>query len=197
MNPTTTYERMSEKYATGDTPWTRHELPPQEVVGLVARWQPGRAVDLGCAHGRACRYLARHGWLVDGVDFIPSAIATARELTATAGLTESIRYWVGDITQLGMLTGPYDFALDVGCAHNLDEANWQKHHAELKRLVRPGGVYLHYGRLRTAEHWGLDDVAYQTLMADGFRLTAVIYGETLMSPTDSWRSAWYEWQRTA
>jgi SAM-dependent methyltransferase len=166
------------------------------VVALVAQLQPGRAVDLGCAHGRACRYMAQHGWLVDGVDFIPSAIATARAETTTAGLTESITYWVGDITQLGMLTGAYDLALDVGCAHNLDGTGWRKHHAELKRLVRPGGVYLHYGRLATAVHWGLDDVAYQRLMADGFRLTAVTYGETIMSPTDQWSSAWYEWQRT-
>jgi len=33
---------------------------------------------LGCGPGRASIYLARRGWQVDGVDFIPDAIELAR-----------------------------------------------------------------------------------------------------------------------
>ena len=38
-----------------------------------------RILDLGCGPGRASIYLARLGWQVDGVDFVPQAIATARQ----------------------------------------------------------------------------------------------------------------------
>ncbi len=191
----TVHNKMVEKYAVGDTPWTRHELPPPEVQEIVGRLTPGRALDLGCGHGRGSRYLAQHGWQVDGVDFVPQAIAEARHLADQAGLSLAINFWTGDITQLTMLTGLYDLALDVGCAHSLDPAAWQEHYQELKRLLRPGATYLHYGRLATAEKWGLDDPAYQALLREGFRLTAVTYGLTVMSPTDQWSSAWYEWQK--
>jgi SAM-dependent methyltransferase len=190
------YSRMVEKYANDDTPWTHHELPPPEVQEIVERLSPGRALDLGCGHGRASRYLAQRGWQVDGVDFVPQAIAEAKSLSAQAGLAEAINFWVGDITQLTMLTGPYDLVLDVGCAHSLDAEDWQMHYQELARLVRPGGVYLHYSRLQVeAGGWGLDDQAYQNLMHKGFRLTAVTYGLTVMSSTEQWPSVWFEWAR--
>lgn len=191
----TVHDKMIEKYAMGDTPWTRHDLPPPEVQDMVGRLAAGRALDLGCGHGRASRYLAQHGWQVDGIDFVPQAIAEARDLADGAGLSLTINFWTGDITQLTMLAGLYDFALDVGCAHSLDKAGWQRHYAELMRLLRPGATYLHYGRLATAEKWGINDVPYQALMGNGFRLTAVTYGLTVMSPTDQWSSAWYEWQK--
>lgn len=193
------YNKMIDKYATGDTPWSRHVLPPPEVQEIVTRLAPGKALDLGCGHGRASRYLAQHGWQVDGVDFVPQAIAEARELLLqeAPGLADRITFWQGDITSLTMLDGSYDLALDVGCAHSLDGAGWHKHVAELRRLLRPGATYLHYSRLNYGQEWGLDERGYQRLLGADFRLTAVTYGLTVMSPTDQWPSVWFEWVRLA
>src|SRR5215212_4846868 len=67
------------RYFTAKTPWDTNVTPP-EVVQLVEReqYQTGRALDLGCGTGTNAIYLAKHGFDTLGVDYVASAIETAR-----------------------------------------------------------------------------------------------------------------------
>jgi SAM-dependent methyltransferase len=134
------YERLRERYASGETPWD-HELPPPELMATIEALPPGRALDLGCGYGRAAIYMARHQWQVDAVDFIDLAIEEAVRRAEQAGVAARIQFHVSPVTDLHYLTGPYDFALDVGCMHNFDEAALRAYRDELVRLLRPGGLY--------------------------------------------------------
>jgi SAM-dependent methyltransferase len=184
-------DRLTERYASGPVPWDQAD-PPPEVLALDL--PPGRALDLGCGLGRASVYLARQGWQVDGVDFIPQAIETARQRAQAAGMS-SVAFHLGPVTEMPYLAGPYDLALDVGCAHNFSLTELTAYHAELGRLLRPGAVYLLFAHLAEidGERW-LAESTLHRLFANGFHLEQVEYGQTTVRG-ETWRSAWFWYRR--
>lgn len=202
-NPVSTsvYEGLLAKYMTGQTPWDA-ELPPPEVQSLANSLPPGRALDLGCGYGRASIYLARLGWDVDGVDFIAMAIEEAQARARTAGVQP--RFHRASVTNLSFLTGSYDLALDVGCLHILNGPELAAYADELRRLLRPGGWYLLFVRLRqegeTVEEQdrprGIEEQAVLDCLAEGFHLVRVERGATAMPDGwAAWPSAWFWFRR--
>ena len=129
-----------------------------------------------------------------GVDFIDIPLQEARQKAAEAGL--AIDFYLGDISDLSFLKGRFDLAIDVGCAHSLDDEQWRRHYRELKRLLRPGGIYLLYARLRE-EEWGLAEPFFFNLVDSGFAITRIERGMTHMDDGRSFPSAWYWLRRTA
>ncbi|RME42928.1 MAG: class I SAM-dependent methyltransferase [Caldilineae bacterium] len=191
---TTHFQRMLERYLSGEIPWD-NPLPPPEVLNYVPTLKPGRALDLGCGPGRASIFMAQLGWEVDGVDFIPEAIAMARQRAAEAGV--SPRFHVGSVTDLHFLTGPYDLVLDVGCLHGLPEEDLPLYHREVSRLLRPGGQFLLFAHLRAENpppderpRW-LDETRMRRYFDRNFTLQRVEYGTTQVGDNPPWKSAWY------
>ena len=190
------YERLLERYETGQVPWDE-ALPPPEVMELAARLPPGRALDLGTGYGRAAIYLAQRGWQVDAVDFIPQAVAGAAARAQAAGVS-GVTFHHAPITDMPFLRGPYDLALDVGCMHNLTPLELVSYRNELRRLLRPGAVYLLFAHLRepdAAEARWLDESLLLALFAHGFQLEKVERGVTQVADNPPWPSAWYGWRR--
>jgi methylase of polypeptide subunit release factors len=93
-------------YRVGFTPWERIAESPaaQQIAALFAREEEGRepphgrALDLGCGSGIWAVELAKRGWDVTGVDFVPKAIRRARERAAAAEV--DVRLVEGDVTRL-------------------------------------------------------------------------------------------------
>ncbi len=57
--------------APEDLPW-HSDKPARFLVGAVARRKAaGKALDLGCGTGGFSVYLAKQGYAVTGLDFIP------------------------------------------------------------------------------------------------------------------------------
>ncbi len=196
---TTHFERLTEIYTSGCIPWD-NPLPPPEVLALAATLPAGHALDLGCGFGRASLHLARLGWQVDGVDFIPAAIDEARRRAEHAGLSARARFHLASVVTLPGFTGPYDLALDVGCAHAFAPDDWRTYHQRLVAVVRPGGRYLLFAHLNDAEtpadqrRWAEDDFI-RALFATGFTLDKAEYGQTQVRDQAPWRSAWYWFTR--
>ncbi len=198
------YERLRARYLAGEVPWD-DSLPPPEVIDHIADQPPGRALDLGCGFGRASIYMANHGWLVDAVDFVPEAIAEARKRADEASL--QIRFHLAEVTSLDFLNGPYDFALDVGCGHGLDQAELRRYRDQLRRLLRPGAVFLMFARLQEQEtKTGNEDLAdgpsalnennLIQLFATGFILEWVERGSTAVPDQPTWASGWFRFRRS-
>ncbi len=143
----TAFERFSERYVSGEIPWDA-ALPPPEVIELAENLGPERALDLGSGYGRTALYLAQNGWQVDGVDFIPQAIAEATSRAAQAGLSERTQFYEASVSDLGFLHGRYQLAVDVGCFHALDESQQRAYAAELTRLLAPGAPFLLFVRIK-------------------------------------------------
>jgi SAM-dependent methyltransferase len=190
------FRRMQERYRTGQMPW-HDALPPPEVMAIAERLAPGRALDLGCGAARAAIYLARRGWQVDGVDFVPEAIELAQGQVAAAELDGVVRLHQAAVTHMPFLAPPYDLAVDVGCMHGLDEPRQAAYAGEVARLLRPGARYLLFARLRGAldgDGPGIDEGAVERLFGASFALVSYEPGFSNFGDARD-RSAWYELER--
>lgn len=193
------YSRMVDRYGSGDVPWDDH-LPPPEVLEVVRKLKPGRALDLGCGYGRASLYMAGKGWQVDGVDFVPRAIEVARERATEAQVPVS--FHLANVSELDFLSGPYDFALDVGCCHSFQQERLERYRDHLTRLLVTDATYLLFSRLRQPGEplpdigpLGLTRRQILDLFSGDFRLESEIVGQTTVADQPTWPSGWFRWKR--
>ena len=139
-------------YRFGRPRWDSAE-PRPELKGLLQDRPPGRALDLGCGTGTDAIYLARQGWEVVGVDFVPEAIATAR--TRAAGSTAS--FVTGDVTRLRQagVAGHFDLMIDIGCYHAIPAGRRDAYAAEMAAVARPGADFYLAGIADPPATWRL------------------------------------------
>ncbi len=126
-------------------PWDSGITPP-ELQAFLKGLSPGRAIDLGCGTGTNLITLARLGWQVTGIDIASRAINQARKKAMQAGVTADL--YVGDVSRLDGIFGPYDFVLDLGCLHGLSEQEKDGYLRQIDRILRPGGIWFLYAYLR-------------------------------------------------
>ncbi|MBX0327031.1 class I SAM-dependent methyltransferase [Oscillochloris sp. ZM17-4] len=189
------FEALQRRYRECDLPWDR-DLPPPEVVAIADQLPPGRLLDLGSGSGRACIYLAQRGWHADGVDFVPEAITLAESRVAAAGVAGQVRLHQGSVTHMPFLEPPYDLAIDVGCMHAFHGDDLRDYAGELRRLLRPGGLYLLFAHLRNRpdEPLGVSEATIRDLFTDDFLFEHVEHGKTTVVDT-RWNSAWFYLRR--
>ena len=179
------------RYITGNTPWDTNTSPP-ELVEFILHHPPGRALDLGCGTGTNAITLTKSGWKVTGVDFSKRAIRKAVEKAKRAGL--EIEFIRADVTDLSMLSGQYDLALDIGCLTGLENRARGSYARELKRLVRAGGWYMLYAwlpRKWKGSLWGISRNEVIEILGDCFVEVKHVVGQERGFPT-----AWYWFQKT-
>jgi ubiquinone/menaquinone biosynthesis C-methylase UbiE len=131
-------------------PWESGIVPP-EVVDFIAVSRPGRALDLGCGTGISSLALAKSGWSVTGIDFVPRAIRLAKRKAKSAGLTIDFR--VGDVSHLpySLFNSPFSLVLDIGCFHSLSPLDQSNYLDQLNQLLARGGTWLLYGFFKPTE----------------------------------------------
>jgi len=126
-----------------DLLWHSEEPSPFLVKAIKARKQPGTALDLGCGAGVFSVYLAKEGYEVTGLDFIPKALEMADKLAKENQVDVT---WV----QADLLTWnpnlKFDIILDSGCLHTI--SNTGKFKEQLVNWLAPGGDFIlgHFGR---------------------------------------------------
>lgn len=200
MNNSDLRDSFAERYESGQIPWD-NELPPLEVIDIVSKLSPGKALDIGSGLGRTSIYLAQHGWQVDGVDFIPLAIEESHRRAQAANVAAQARFYLGDVTDLGFLEGDYDLAIDIGCMHRLSESALLNYRDGLVSLLRSGALYLLFAHLRDPEdqredaaRW-IEESALLDLFALDFSLVAMERGVTIVGDNPPWPSAWFTYRR--
>ena len=192
-----TYERFIERYETKLLPWD-DPLPPPEIIDWTPDLTPGRALDLGCGHGRTARFLAEHGWRVDGIDFICSAVEESRRLSRHAGVDHLTTFHQASVTNLNFLRCGYDLAIDIGCMHSFDDAQLVQYRDELCRLLRPAASFILFAHFRdeAAERpHGIERRKLESLLAEDFFLLFFEPGTTQVEDKPAWNSGWYWYQK--
>ena len=119
--------------------WTDTRIP-KELIELVEQKKPKTSLEFGCGLGKFSTYLAAQGVEATGVDFSTTAIEKANKTVSQKKQKPTLM--VGDVTNLAMLSQPFDVAIDVGCFHCLNETAQKKYVAEAFRLLKPGSTLL-------------------------------------------------------
>ena len=184
-------------YLFGFKPWDTG-VPPPELVSVVEgndRLVPGKALDLGCGTGTNSIYLAKHGWEVTGIDFVPRAIRAARRKAAAAGV--SPRLIVGDVTrltELGVGSG-FDLLLDLGCFHSIPDTGRDAYVRGATEVASPGAMMLLFCAVRgdKPQRIGPRGVAPGEVaqrFASGWELVAEDAGRPMLGCFSAWYRLW-------
>ena len=131
-------------YRLGFTPWEGHPLA-QSLRNLVegngSQGSPalpaGAALELGCGTGDTSVYLAKQGWQVTAVDFVPSALEKARTKARVDSITVNFAHAdVRHLRQAG-ITGPMQLIVDNGCLHNMSDDDRDAYVREVSAVAAP------------------------------------------------------------
>ena len=131
------------------TPGTAGEVDLLETI--VSRWgrpAPRRArwLEPACGTGRYLRVLAGRGARVVGFDRDPGMLAYARRSLRARGLTERARVLPADLSDFVDAVGEdgFDvaFVLVNSLRHLLEPRLVRRHFEQLRRSLRPGGLYV-------------------------------------------------------
>ncbi len=103
----------------------------------------GRALDLGCGNGRNAIHLARAGFVVEGLDYSPTAIAWAQEraLEAQAQAQARLTWHCQSVLDFKAAPGSYDLVYDSGCFHHIAPHRRPQYIAAVGTLLKPGGWF--------------------------------------------------------
>ncbi len=140
-------QEMFYKKATApeDLPW-HSDKPARLLVEAVSRRNgPGKALDLGCGTGVFSVYLAKQGYEVTGLDFIPKAL----EMAAQRAQAENVNVnWVMADLLHWQLADRFDLILDSGCLHTITTRNMTRYKQQLLSWMTPETDFIlaHWGR---------------------------------------------------
>ncbi len=126
-----------------DLLWHSEEPSPFLVEAIKNRNKPGKALDLGCGAGVFSVYMAKAGYEVTGIDFIPEALNMARALAGKENV--SVRWLQADLLNW-QTTEQFDIILDSGCLHTI--ADKEKFKQQVVQWLAPNGDFIlgHFGR---------------------------------------------------
>jgi SAM-dependent methyltransferase len=115
---------------------------PRELLSFIATHDPGRALDLGCGTGTNVITLAKSGWQVTGVDYVPRAIRIANKKAQENSV--KVVLLQEDVTHLDSISGKFDLILDMGCFHSLMQTDHSNYIETVQRLLAQNGTYMLY-----------------------------------------------------
>lgn len=118
------------------------------------RLQPGqKLLDVGCGWaGLSCWAAKNYGVTVHGVTLSQAQLDYGRAKVEREGLSDRITLELKDYRDV---TGEYDAISQVEMFEHVGFANHERHFLEMKRLLKPRGLYFHQASVRRG---GLDPI---------------------------------------
>jgi ubiquinone/menaquinone biosynthesis C-methylase UbiE len=107
-----------------------------ELEELARRWQKGRLLNLGCAHGPDFLPF-KESFELYGVDFSAEMLKLAEKYAQKFGFT--VRLTLADIRRLPYPDESFDWAISVATYHHIKRGEHLAAMGELERVLKPGG----------------------------------------------------------
>jgi tRNA (uracil-5-)-methyltransferase TRM9 len=107
-----------------------------ELEALARRWQKGKLLNLGCAHGPDFLPF-KDGFELYGVDFSAEMLRFAEKYAQKFGF--SVELTLADVRRLPYPDDSFDRAIAVATYHHLMGGEHRAALTELRRVLKPGG----------------------------------------------------------
>jgi ubiquinone/menaquinone biosynthesis C-methylase UbiE len=109
-------------------------------------------LEIGCGAGGGAAFIARNYQprSITGIDLLPVNIAAAEARGPVPGLT----FAVGDATSLEFPDNSFDVVVNIESSHCYSSI--EKFFSEVKRVLKPGGVFLFADHRPVRDEWGPD-----------------------------------------
>ena len=107
-----------------------------ELETLAQRWQGGKLLNLGCAHGPDFLPFTQ-SFELNGVDFSREMLRFARKYSRKFNFTVNLS--VADVSYLPYQNETFDWAISVATYHHLKGEEQLAALSELRRVLKPGG----------------------------------------------------------
>jgi SAM-dependent methyltransferase len=130
----------------------------EEVEGL----EPGTALELGCGQGADAIWLAAQGWTVTAADISATALATAAQHAAEAGVEVA---WERHDLAVSQPAGSFDL-VTTSFLHSEVELPRPQILRAAAAAVAPGGTLLVVGHAPSAEHHHADLPSPEQVVAE-------------------------------
>lgn len=194
-------------YRLGFTPWDGHPLA-QSLRNLVegnnfsdSQSSPAlpaaAALELGCGTGDASIYLAKHGWQVTAVDFVPTALDKARAKAHAENV--DVNFVHADVRQLRQagISGPMRLIVDNGCLHNMNDDDRDAYVREVSAVAAPDArllivAFIPGGRFGVR---GIDHAEMEQRFTSGWTLVSA--GDERELDAEETPTRYYLFQRAA
>jgi len=135
-----------------------HEEPFRPFIQMYVHVLKGtdlknkEVLEIGCGAGGGAHFTMRQYQpkSVTAIDLVPANIACAQERGSLPGLT----FAVGDATSLEFPDSSFDVVVNIESSHSYSSI--EKFLREVKRVLRPGGVFLFADHRPINDEWGPD-----------------------------------------
>lgn len=118
--------------------YLRNRFRPEEQSKL-------HFLEMGCGMGPNLMWLAGKGIRVSGVDISPRALAIARQTLEEAGYGDRVEELrEASVTKAPFENESFDGVIEACVFQHLDKTDREKTFGEVKRLLKPGGVFVGY-----------------------------------------------------
>ena len=107
-----------------------------ELEALAQRWQAGKLLNVGCAHGPDFLPFSKTFELY-GVDFSPEMLKLARKYALKFAFAADLS--LADVRQLPFANETFDWAISVATYHHIKSDEQPAALNELRRVLKPGG----------------------------------------------------------
>lgn len=107
-----------------------------ELEALARRWQKGKLLNVGCAHGPDFLPF-KDSFELYGVDFSAEMLKFAEKYSQKFGF--AVKLALADVRHLPHPDESFDWAISVATYHHLGGGEHQEALKELKRVLKPGG----------------------------------------------------------
>jgi cyclopropane fatty-acyl-phospholipid synthase-like methyltransferase len=135
--------QWQRRYEESDTPWDKGA--PAPALGTFLRKEPiaGRVLVPGCGRGHEVRLLgAQPGVSVVGLDLSDTAIAQAKALGSTAGISSEISFVAGDFFDLpSEWKGSFDWIVEHTCFCAIEPRQRPHYLSAATVALRGGGKF--------------------------------------------------------
>jgi ubiquinone/menaquinone biosynthesis C-methylase UbiE len=102
-----------------------------------------RVLEIGCGYGAGVQEIAQrfHPGSIDAFDLDEQQVARARDrLAPLAANGVALRLWTGDAEHIDAPDATYDAVFEFTIFHHIP--NWPRAVQEVRRVLRPGGLFL-------------------------------------------------------